>query len=251
MSLLTLNLEEKLLTQNDKIIAEAEEFVETAKKFLINESEDDNRLLDRIFDNKPTKEFDEKNKLIDINNTLREIFGNKLFSIDQIRKTCIKYNLRYLPAKLYRGSRDRELPAKIKEFRNVYTEAYCNHYKFPIFDESNFHIMAPASSFNLKAKPKDPLLFYKVDKTHAILVHKWGNDLNILRRFTALFLQVRYLVIFLLLPAVLFYLSFTVGEPYQINIFLLLPALLIFAFGLCHILFAEDWYQTRWNSEVK
>lgn len=44
-----------------------------------------------------------------------------------------------------------------------------------------FHIAAPAESFQLQKRPIDPLLFCHLGDNQYYLVHKWGSDLSIWR----------------------------------------------------------------------
>ena len=47
---------------------------------------------------------------------------------------------------------------------------------------SGFKIMAPSKSFRLK-NYDDPLLFAPIGNGYYYLIHKWGNDLNKLRKW--------------------------------------------------------------------
>jgi hypothetical protein len=107
-----------------------------------------------------------------------------LFTESQIKKVACKYGLRFLKTDMYRGNIDPYAIIKIKEF-----ESKENIHEFGQGRWSKiikYKILAPKSSFELKVKPKDPLLFaclgeYNGEKMY-YLIHKWGKDLNIGRR---------------------------------------------------------------------
>lgn len=114
---------------------------------------------------------------------------DKVFHRSQIDALCKKYYLRFLPSALFKGSIDAALPDKISTFEAAYG-VKCKSVvreRFWMDDyeekENNTFIAAPASSFKLQEKPEDPLLFFKINEDYYYLIHKWGNDLSIVRRF--------------------------------------------------------------------
>lgn len=112
---------------------------------------------------------------------------DKVYHISQIHKLCNKYYLRFLPSALFNGNIDPILPDKISTFETTYN-VQCKSIiadRFYIYEkdrENNTFIAAPASSFKLEERPKDPLLFYKINEEYYYLIHKWGNDLSLIRR---------------------------------------------------------------------
>ena len=81
---------------------------------------------------------------------------DEIYDIEAIRKIAINYRLRFLPSEQYVGTIDPLLPTIIKNF--------CN--KSDVIPKpDDFYILAPASSFNLKIRPKDPLMFYRVNES--------------------------------------------------------------------------------------
>lgn len=124
--------------------------------------------------------------------SLKKQMNGKIFHVDTIQDLCVKYRLRLLPTKYFRGAVDAEVPAMIKQFTREsgieMTEAHLM---------TRFFIMAPPKAFNLKevvipkqpsalkkffdALRSDPVLFYKADENHYRMVHKWGNDFSIFR----------------------------------------------------------------------
>ena len=72
----------------------------------------------------------------------------------------------------YIGYLDPLIPSKLKEFEKEYSRE---------IEKKNLYIVAPKQSF-LKLAPKDPLMFYQLTDDKFYLIHKWGNDLSILRK---------------------------------------------------------------------
>lgn len=113
-----------------------------------------------------------------------EQLGSKVFTIDEIKKTCIHYGLRFLQSKYYKGTIEPTLGATILDFfksKGIDGRSHEASY--------NLYIMAPAKAFNLEERPDppviDPVMFYKISTTEGdmyALVHKWGKDFTVLRR---------------------------------------------------------------------
>lgn len=174
--MLTLNLEESLVKQNRRLITP--EKLLLVKEYEKNETIVNNDALARtglnvtIIDGKTIKSIMNKKK----NATLR-FNQEKVFHITQIKEICDKYHLKFLPTRYYKGTIDNKLPEKISTFETAY-DVRC--------DKENSYIMAPASSFKLEERPKDPLLFYAINNEYFYLIHKWGDDMNITRRLVGI-----------------------------------------------------------------
>ena len=93
-----------------------------------------------------------------------------IFHIDQIKKVCIDYRLRFLDLAYFKGtlpeSAEREIERLEKEHQTQL---------------GDFKLMAPSVLFRLE-KTDDPLLFVPLGNQYYYLVHKWGNDLHPLRK---------------------------------------------------------------------
>lgn len=98
---------------------------------------------------------------------IKSLDEERLFSIDEIRKICIKYRLRFLDSALFKGELPHEAVAKIKELEKVHGCVL-----------QNFKIVAPSEMFRLEDCDKDPLLFVQLDNGIYYLVHHWGADLS-------------------------------------------------------------------------
>ena len=168
---MTINLENQLIKENKKLLTPKE-------LLLINEYEkhtalSENDALARIGLNKQIREGEKiKNITCKRKEEASKYNKDRVFHVSQIEAICKKYHLRFLNTKHYKGSVDKLLPEKITTFEVAYNKELC---------EDTAYIMAPASSFDLQSEPKDPLFFYQINDEYYYLIHKWGNDLNILR----------------------------------------------------------------------
>jgi hypothetical protein len=89
-----------------------------------------------------------------------------LFTINQIKSICLKYNLRFLDSSYFKSEFPYEAISKIKAFENKYEVKI-----------KNFKVVAPAEVFKLEDCNKDPLLFAQLADNRYYLIHQWGNDL--------------------------------------------------------------------------
>ena len=94
----------------------------------------------------------------------------RIFHLNQIRKVCIDYRLRFLDLKYFKGNIPKEGIDKITQLEKEHQTSL-----------EGFKIMAPSVLFRLK-KTDDPLLFVPLGNNYFYLVHKWGNDLSYFRK---------------------------------------------------------------------
>ncbi len=126
---------------------------------------------------------------------------HRILHVDQIKKVCIDYRLRFLDLKYFKGNIPPSAIEKICELEKTHETTL-----------KGFKIMAPSVLFRLK-KTDDPLLFVPLGNDYYYLIHKWGKDLSPLRRVWAW----PFKNIWNLLTAVLFVSLFaTLLTPYQI-----------------------------------
>ena len=108
----------------------------------------------------------------------------KIFTFEEIEKMACKYALKFLRTDCYKGNVDPVMLQKMKEF---FADAGIEMNKAKL--GYDFFILAPSKAFNLKETPKppkrdpDPVLFYRIDDKHYRMIHKWGRDLTMSRRF--------------------------------------------------------------------
>jgi hypothetical protein len=130
-----------------------------------------------------------------------QLDSKKIFHLEQIRKVCIDYRLRFLDLKYFKGNIPKEGIEKIIQLEKLH-QTTLDHFK----------VMAPSVLFRLK-KTDDPLLFVPLGNNYFYLIHKWGNDLSFFRKAWAW----PFKNIWNLLMAVLIVSFFTtLVTPYQI-----------------------------------
>ena len=96
--------------------------------------------------------------------------ANRIYHINQIKKICIDYRLRFLDAKLYKGQFPVEAIDEIKSIEHTHQTSL-----------SALKMMAPSKLFKLE-NADDPLLFAPMGNGYYYLIHQWGNDLHPLRK---------------------------------------------------------------------
>jgi hypothetical protein len=155
----------------------------------------------------------------------------RVFHISQIQALCEKYYLRFLPTEYYAGAIDKELPTKITNFEAAFM-VKCS--------QSNTRICAPRSSFKLKERPKDPLLFYRINEEYFYLIHKWGGDLNLSNRLRSIFsggLATRLILLFI--GVAILCCGIRMGG--QGGIIILSVVMGVITFGVLLNSYVEDW----------
>jgi hypothetical protein len=95
----------------------------------------------------------------------------KIFHLEDIKSICITYRLRFLDSSLFKAEIPREAINKIKQLEKTHSTSL-----------KGFKIMAPSKLFKLK-NYDDPLMFVPIRNDYYYLVHKWGNDLSIFRKW--------------------------------------------------------------------
>ena len=94
----------------------------------------------------------------------------KIFHLEDIKKLCITYRLRFLDSRFFKGEMPEEAISMIRELEQKHSTSL-----------SGFKIVAPAKRLKLE-NADDPLLFAPIGNDYYYLVHKWGNDLHPFRR---------------------------------------------------------------------
>ncbi len=100
-----------------------------------------------------------------------KIDANRIYHIDQIKKICIDYRLRFLDANLFKGQFPIEAVEEIKVIEKTHQT-----------ELTSLKMMAPSKLFKLE-NADDPLLFAPMGNGYYFLIHQWGNDLHPLRKF--------------------------------------------------------------------
>ncbi|WP_232517358.1 hypothetical protein [Aquimarina aggregata] len=102
---------------------------------------------------------------------------SRIYHIDQIKKICIDYRLRFLDSKYFKGKLPNEAIFAIKDLEKKHET-----------ELRGFKIIAPSKLFKLE-NADDPLLFAPMGNDYFYLVHKWGNDLHPLRKMMMWFFK--------------------------------------------------------------
>jgi len=95
---------------------------------------------------------------------------SRIFAIEDIKKLCIKYRLRFLSTKHFEKPFPQEAIQAIKQTEKLSEESI-----------TAFMIAAPASMFKLSDVNKDPLLFAPLADGRFYLIHQWGGDMSAMR----------------------------------------------------------------------
>lgn len=118
---------------------------------------------------------------------------SSVFTIEQIKKVCIQYRMRFLDSDLFKGEIPYEAIQKIKAIQQE------NETKL-----EKFKILAPKRLFKLADADADPLLFVQLKSGHYYLIHQWGTDLKWFRKILSLpFQKFENLVVSLIILALI------------------------------------------------
>lgn len=167
--------------QKDQAILNSDP-IKDVKLLLEGDSQEDLRILRNLSNSSQLSQVETiRGRQIELENLEKNYVGD-VYTIDQIKKLCIDYHLRFLSSNLYTGSFDVELTAKLKQF-SADAKVELNEWNL----KNKFFIMAPQEMFQLRdekyltKRQLDPVIFYKINDTHYRMVHKWGNDFTIFR----------------------------------------------------------------------
>ena len=170
---------------------------------------------------------------------------DKIYHINTIKNICIDYRLRFLDSHLFKNTIPEEAISKIKQLEKNHETVL-----------GGFKIMAPSKLFKLK-NYDDPLLFAPIGNDYYYLIHKWGNDMNPLRKFMMLpFKNMGNSLIALTIVSILTTMVLPVSKfgPENLNIVKLLSFLFVFK-SYCAILIyycfwkGKNFSSENWNSK--
>lgn len=156
----TVNLQRQLLAERQRQMSENQILAEVV------------RILDRADAHRDRiRRAIRSDDAIDGNDLIAELLStDRIFHREHIRKICIAYRLRFLPAALFTAGIPEEAVSAVRRLENEHKTSL-----------SGFSIVAPSKTFRL-ANVNDPLLFVPIGNDYFYLVHKWGDDLNASRR---------------------------------------------------------------------
>ena len=150
------------------------------KKFQSKENSDildlvNNQLLnDKLMENNIKKNLNSCSTTNE-NNDLTTYNENDVYDLKSIKSIAVKYRLRFLPTKYFKNEIPQEAIFKTKSLEKKNNTSI-----------KNFHILAPATSFDLEDVNKDPLLFAPLKNGKYLLIHQWGTDLAWHKKLSAL-----------------------------------------------------------------
>jgi hypothetical protein len=129
-------------------------------------------------ESKSNEILEEANQIIqsDLNdlNRLKEEMSGQIFSDEAVKKICLKYRMRFLDVKWFKGEIPIEATEEIMDIESRYKTRL-----------RRLKIIAPGRFFELDFRDKDPMLFAEVEKGKYLFIHKWGRDMNPLRKIAS------------------------------------------------------------------
>jgi hypothetical protein len=96
---------------------------------------------------------------------------DKIYHIEDIKKVCINFRLRFLDSSMFVNTIPEEAITKISNLEKSHQT-----------NLEGFKIVAPSKAFAL-LHYDDPLLFAPIGNDYYYLIHKWGKDLDWYRKY--------------------------------------------------------------------
>jgi hypothetical protein len=165
---------------------------------------------------------------------------SRIYSYEQIKEICIKYRLRFLDSKVFKGEIPYEAISKIKQLEREQNQTL-----------NGFKIVAPKELFQLEDKDSDPLLFLPLKNGRYYLIHKWGGELNVFRSILAFPLR-NFMSMFWFLVGVAIVFSLAVPTPsWHVFLFLVVHSFIAICGITCMLVFMarENFSSTEWDSK--
>lgn len=187
----TIDLEQEIIRENNSTLASEEKHLSSQAKL---DAEVDKVLAnaDAAYKQGLMAElgFDyklaEAQKIIIERLSFASLPQNRIMSYEAIKATCLKYGLRFLPTRYYKGALDAGIGPKLEDFKAKLggslpmvndVELCGGGAKAEMTGKTQMYIAAPSESFHLQPVPRDPLLFCRLTGSKFFLIHKWGADL--------------------------------------------------------------------------
>lgn len=195
------NLEEEIRREKKSRLRKGEDdLMREIRQLLIEDEIAEDGIIKRIFS---------KTKNGNPFHSLMELDPNRIYHIEDVKQICIKYRLRFLEANRFKGEIPKEAILEIKKLEEQFDNTF-----------DDYKIIAPAELFRLDEKDKDPLLFLSLGNNYYYLIHKWGGELNGLRRVLSYPMQsfdkmVKTIFLFTLTVTVLLPHNLLVPDPAQ------------------------------------
>lgn len=166
------DLEERLKrTKQRRIQKKGDELSDAIRNLLLDVEQKDTEILQRVFASGSVQNDENAPPLSDLD-------PQRIYHLSDIKSICVDYRLRFLAANRFKGS----IPVEaIREINRIECDADV--------ELSSFRIVAPAELFRLDEKDKDPMLFMPLNNGYYYLIHKWGGELNPMRKILSYPLQ--------------------------------------------------------------
>jgi len=228
------NIHQQLLKQRNKTVSPENILKQVQKVF-----ERDNLYETSVKEALENSKKDQNNSF-----DLELLETNRIFHINDIQKTCIAYRLRFLESSLFKSEIPQEAINSIKQLEKKHSTSL-----------KGFMIMAPSKLFKLE-NYDDPLLFAPIGNGYYYLVHKWGNDLSIWRKWLMYpFRNLDTIIISAIIASFLIALSFPesyFNPKYKMTQFIFLFFFMFKVIGFCLIFFGiskgKNFNSAIWDS---
>ena len=163
-----------------------------------------------------------------------------IYTLEQIKKLCVKYRLRFLDSKVFKGEIPYEAIIKIKALEKKWGVTL-----------SGFKIVAPKELFKLEDKDSDPMLFLQLSENRFYFIHKWGGEINLFRSLLALPLR-DFMSMFWFLALVSFLFSLAIPtKSIDVFAFLFVHSFIAICGIACMLVFSlrENFSNVEWDSK--
>ena len=125
-----------------------------------------------------SKTYLSKTKLNQFN--IDDLERDRIFHVQDIKKTCIDYRLRFLDSRYFKNKIPQAAFDEINRLNSLHNTRL-----------GGYKIMAPSKLFKLKDYD-DPLLFAPIGNGYYYLIHKWGKRPSPLQKIFDVAFQVNF-----------------------------------------------------------
>lgn len=181
------NLLQEIENMSKELSQESQTALDSVKGYLEGVAAEERKILQDVGLDAELAEADNRKSAALERQQYLNKYGNCI-NLHQIQAICEKYALRCLPIKYFKGNVGPLVASDIKKFvekHGLEAELRSGNLKRCLY------VIAPAESFALSERPKDPILLYcpnKYVKGESVytVVSKWGTDFTLKRRLNGL-----------------------------------------------------------------
>lgn len=159
-----INLVKELKKEKEVTISKTERVVQEATLLLQQDVDKEEKALRKAGLNYQLDFSRQKKSHLMERESFEKEYKGEVFSFNEIKSLCLKYNLRFLRANLFIGQLDNQVATKLKTFMDLREGEMGNF-------SPDFMIVAPENAFKLEGtqlkspRKLDPILFYRVPST--------------------------------------------------------------------------------------